>query len=153
MKKEEAIKMLSNTKVYVDGKSKEIQEKLFSLGFSWCGCSIVKHTNVPFLYIDDDKYITYGDDMECFFKHDYKEISCDYILSIKTEEEYDFKPFDKVLVRSADNCIWQGTFISHIAKNDTYGWRIYTMTGSWGQIIPFEGNEHLAGTNDSPDKD
>lgn len=35
MKKEEAIAKLSNTKVYVDGKSKEIQEKLFELGYSW----------------------------------------------------------------------------------------------------------------------
>ena len=35
MTREEAISFLDNTKVYVQGKSKEIQEKLFSLGFQW----------------------------------------------------------------------------------------------------------------------
>ena len=35
MTREEAISFLDNTKVYVQGKSKEIQEKMFSLGFQW----------------------------------------------------------------------------------------------------------------------
>ena len=37
MTKEEAKEMLTNTKVYVNGKSKEIQEKLFEIGFKWRG--------------------------------------------------------------------------------------------------------------------
>ena len=41
MTKEEAKKMLTNTKVYVNGKTKEIQEKLFEIGFSWIGDTFV----------------------------------------------------------------------------------------------------------------
>lgn len=154
MKKEEAIAKLSNTKVYVDGKSEEIQKKLFEIGFYWAGQErFIFGKDKPFIFIDKDYELGYSDDMIYFKTHKYKEIEADDILSITIDKEYKFKPFDRVLARSADNCIWQGTFISHIAKNDTYGCRIYTMTGSWAQIIPFEGNEHLVGTSDSPDKD
>lgn len=154
MNKEEAIKMLSNTKVYVDGKSKEIQEKLFELGFSWISFKKeVVNEDVPFLYIHSNLQLLAGNDMGFFKNMHFVETKADDILSITIDKEYEFKPFDRVLARSADNCIWQGTIISHIAKNDTYGCRIYTMTGSWAQIIPFEGNEHLVGTSDSPDKD
>lgn len=49
MKKEEAIAKLSNTKVYVDGKSKEIQEKLFEIGFEWADEKRkVFYTEMPF---------------------------------------------------------------------------------------------------------
>lgn len=153
MKKEEAIKRLSNTKVYVDGNSEEIQRKLFELGFSWKTFKKeVVNECMPFLYIHPDLHLLAGNDMEFFKNKEFVEIKADEILSIKIDKEYEFKPFDRVLVREGHNCIWQGTFISHIIKNETYGWRIYTITGSWGEIIPFEGNEHLVGTSDSPDK-
>ena len=35
MTRKEAVEFLANTKVYVNGKSKEIQKKLFSLGHEW----------------------------------------------------------------------------------------------------------------------
>ena len=35
MTKEEIKMLLNDTKVYVNGKSKEIQEKLFSFGYEW----------------------------------------------------------------------------------------------------------------------
>ena len=35
MTKKEAIEYLNKSKIYVNGKSKEIQEKLFSLGYGW----------------------------------------------------------------------------------------------------------------------
>lgn len=155
MKKEEAIAKLSNTKVYVDGKSKEIQEKLFEIGFRWrnTGEVFVEFVDRPFIIINGDMFLGHDNDMTYFGRHQNKEVKADDILSITIDNEYEFKPFDRVLVRSADNYIWQGSFISHIAKNDTHGWRIYTMTGYWSQIIPFEGNEHLVGTSDSPNKD
>ena len=57
MTREEINKFLANTKVYVAGKSKEIQEKLFSLGYKWCnGYTNVEHTESPFLFIN--KYIS-----------------------------------------------------------------------------------------------
>ena len=49
MTREEAISFLDNTKVYVQGKSKEIQEKLFSLGFQWkFDGKKVRHEEKPF---------------------------------------------------------------------------------------------------------
>ena len=58
MTRKEINEFLANTKVYVNGKSKEIQEKLFSLGYSWIGGSAnVLNTNRPFLYIFKNKTI------------------------------------------------------------------------------------------------
>ena len=51
MTKEEIKKFLDNTKVYVNGKSKEIQEKLFSFGYTWNWDNRVKFTKEPFLFI------------------------------------------------------------------------------------------------------
>lgn len=83
MTKEEARQSLFNTKVYVDGKSKEIQEKLFQLGFKWFIDKKVDHTDKPFLYLNEDETLCHGDDME-FYKNDkYREISAAYILNLK----------------------------------------------------------------------
>ena len=50
MTKEEINKFLANTKVYVAGKSEEIQKKLFSLGYKWIsGSTEVEHTESPIL--------------------------------------------------------------------------------------------------------
>lgn len=47
MKREDLI----NTKVYVDGRSAEIQEKLFELGYSWFPGDIkIQYTDAPFLF-------------------------------------------------------------------------------------------------------
>lgn len=126
MKKEEAIKMLSNTKVYVDGKSKEIQNKLFEIGFKWGSVGAeIHHMESPFILIHPDLSLGHGCDMDLFKDFKYTEIKVDDILSITIDKECEFKPFDKVLARSADNCVWQGNIISHIVKDEN-GWRIYT---------------------------
>lgn len=63
MTKEEIDKFLARTKVYVAGKSKEIQEKLFSLGYERDeGGTDVNFTECPFLYVDNH-HISYGTDM------------------------------------------------------------------------------------------
>ena len=89
MTKEEARQSLFNTKVYVDGKNKEIQEKLFEIGFKWtdnrtCVCFL----NKPFLFFDDCGLISHSCDMGCFTDSEYKEISAAYILNLKWDEEY-----------------------------------------------------------------
>ena len=62
-------------------------------------------------------------------------------------KEYQFKPFEKVLVRDYDNDVWRASFFSH--TRETLG--RYATTGLvWKQCIPYEGNEHLLGTKDSP---
>lgn len=58
------------------------------------------------------------------------------------ERKYQFKPFDKVLVRDRDEQEWECSFFSHIDEEDCY-----VCVGSWWlQCIPYEGNEHLLGT-------
>lgn len=156
MKKEEAIKMVSDTKVYVDGKSKEIQEKLFKLGFFWneYGKEYSKETmltNEPFIFINRNYAIRPGSSMNSFKHNEFKEIKADDILSITIDEEYDFKPYDRVLVRDYDHSEWKSDFFSHkITASDWYVFK--TISACWRQCIPFEGNEHLLGTSNSPDK-
>ncbi len=60
------------------------------------------------------------------------------------KKEYDFRPFDKVLVRDCDNNVWQVDFFAYISISN---YKYQAMTGAWKQCIPFEGNEHLLGTS------
>lgn len=61
------------------------------------------------------------------------------------KKEYEFKPFDKVLVRDFDNDVWKIDFFAYISISN---YKYQAMTGAWKQCIPFEGNEHLLGTSD-----
>lgn len=84
MTKEEAIELLKNRKVYVNGKSAEIQTKLFEIGFEWVtGDTKVSSTRSPFLFISDDKTFAWGNDMESFSNDEKVEISADEITSIE----------------------------------------------------------------------
>lgn len=85
MTKEEIRKFLDNTKVYVNGKSAEIQEKLFSFGYRWHGSDLTeaKHTTMPFLFIHRRGDITYENNMNYFVNHENREISADEILSLE----------------------------------------------------------------------
>lgn len=152
MKKEEAIKMLSNTKVYVDDKSEDIQKKLFEIGFEWAdGKRKVFYTEMPFLYIYFGLQLKGGSNMNSFKNNEFKEIKADDILSLTIDKECEFKPFDRVLVRGSDDETWKADFFSHIRDGGVCYFA--TIRGSWVQCIPFEGNEHLLGTSDSPNKD
>lgn len=64
------------------------------------------------------------------------------------KKKHEFKPFDKVLVRDYDEELWATAFYSHKVK----GYYPYITASSMGfkQCIPFEGNEHLIGTSNSP---
>lgn len=146
-------KRLANTKVYVAGKSKEIQKKAFRLGYGWgnrgeIGKEIYQG-KVLFLYFDKEGGISYGLDVDFFFATDDKEVTADYILSLEPEPECPFKPFDKVLVRDDDNHAWMPNFFSY--KDDGCDYPFCMINGAeYRQCIPYEGNEHLAFTNDSP---
>lgn len=63
--------------------------------------------------------------------------------------KHDFKPFQKVLVRDVSaGDGWRASFFSHYhcGKPATInGWE-------FGQMIPYEGNERLLGTNEDPEK-
>lgn len=61
----------------------------------------------------------------------------------------ELKPFDKVLVRDSDDREWGCDFFSHLGdKKDAF----YCIFSWWKQCIPYEGNEHLLGTKNNPEK-
>ena len=53
------------------------------------------------------------------------------------------KPFDKVLVRDSKTSKWRANLFSHKNIDEPY----YCVYSSWNYCIPYEGNEHLLGTN------
>lgn len=104
-------KFLADTKVYVAGKSREIQEKLFTLGYEWKeGGTEVTFTDYPFLYINGNHHISYGSDMRVFSEHEYREISFEEILSLELTEPT-YRPF-----KSKEEC-WQ-----EMIKHQPFGW-------------------------------
>ena len=144
-------KRLADTKVYVAGKSKEIQEKAFQLGYRWNNKdAMVINENYPFLFFDKDGGILCSNDMDIFkTKVDKREITADYILSLEPKTECPFKPFDKVLARDEDNHLWIPEFFSF--KDNGCDYPFCMINGAeYRQCIHYEGNEHLAFTNDSP---
>ena len=112
MTKEEIKKFLDNTKVYVNGKSREIQEKLFSFGYKWgeINPTEVSDVNEPFLFIYKKGCITHTNDMCCFTEHEHREISADEILSLEITEP-SYRPF-----KSQDEC-WK-----EMHKHPDFGW-------------------------------
>lgn len=64
-------------------------------------------------------------------------------FGVEQKQEYEFKPFDKVLVKDHDeDSEWRCSLFSH--KNED---GLYICVGSiFEQCIPYEGNEHLLGT-------
>ena len=86
MTKAEAFEYLKGKKVYVAGKSGEIQEVLFKAGFSWDKSSAsqkIESTDAPFLYMGNEGSLMYGTSMEFFIRDINEEISADDILSIE----------------------------------------------------------------------
>lgn len=65
------------------------------------------------------------------------------------EPKCSFKPFDKVLVRCG-NGIWGATFFSRCDKKSAWAY-VCVDWNNWEQCIPYEGNEHLLGTDKSPE--
>ena len=111
MTREEARTFLSGTKVYVEGKSKEIQEKLFSIGYDWIDKrKQVQYEEKPFLFIRKDLLISYSEDVVYFKKESTeREISADKILSIEVTEPY--RPF-----KNQEEC-WE-----EMQKHQPFGW-------------------------------
>lgn len=154
MTKEEAKQSLQHTKVYVAGKSTQIQQKLFKLGFVWRADERQpQFTGLPFLYLDEEE-ICAGSNMDKFSNNQKKEVSVDYILGLTWEEEnpqYQFKPFDRVLVRDIQCEEWKASLYSH--KNDSRKPYSYCCNGIYyNHCIPYEGNEKLVGTTNKPTK-
>ena len=119
-------KILDNTKVYVNGNSKEIQEKLFSFGYRWPygNYTEVCSEDDPFLLIYDDGYISNANDMCYFTEHENREITADEILSLEISEP-SYRPF-----RNNKEC-WD-----EMQKHQPVGWLIGKVSGL-PTFIPF----------------
>lgn len=63
------------------------------------------------------------------------------IVDLKPKVE--MKPFDKVLVRDSESDKWRANFFGYIDKDKYY----HCVYANWVYCIPYEGNEHLLGTN------
>lgn len=111
MTQKEIDKFLANTKVYVNGKSKEIQEKLFSIGYKWVvGRKDVNYTEDPFLFIYRGMYFTSDSNMVSFCNHENREISAEEILSLELTEPA-YRPF-----KDKEEC-W-----NEMLKHQPFGW-------------------------------
>ena len=64
-------------------------------------------------------------------------------------KEYQFKPFEKVLVRDSYDDMWRASFFSHIKEDDG---RYVTTCFTWKFCIPYEGNGYLLGTINNVEK-
>ena len=153
------IEDLKNTKIYLSSvdNRREFQEKVFKLGVKWKdGSRDVKELDKCFFYIDVDLRLSMGNyldfEVNHFKEHEYEQIFFHDVKSIgKPKEKYRFKPYDKVIVRAfGDDSTWIASFYSHYSED----WPLPYVTVSgrhWQSCIPYEGNEHLVGTTNSPD--
>lgn len=137
MTREEAKRKLTNTKVYVNGKSKEIQEKLFEIGFRWGGYSSknVSYLNAPFLFIGGK--ITCGSGMQSFKKSELKEVSADDILNIKLDEEFVPKHGDIIFATDKYDNDWI-TIFNKTENENVFSYMDFDVEGGvfWGKNSP-----------------
>ncbi len=66
------------------------------------------------------------------------------------EPKCSFKPFDKVLVRRNEDSVWRCELFSHY---NTFNKRCpyVCLSSVYKCCIPYEGNQHLLGTNNNPE--
>lgn len=68
------------------------------------------------------------------------------------KKEFELKPFDKVLVRDSSTDVWEIDLFEN-DKTDVYEYGYECLCSSWMECVPFEGNEHLLGTTESPQEE
>lgn len=86
----------------------------------------------------------HGDNI-LFFGYDGKNPKGNKLVFEVPDNESQFKPFDKVLVRMAVNDTWCCAFFSHM-NVDTY----VCICDAFTFCIPYEGNQELVGTTKIP---
>lgn len=81
------------------------------------------------------------------------QFTADELELVEETAKHEFKTFDRVLVRDENNANWEPVLYGYYDKeNDPY-FHICSDGCGWKQCIPYEGNEHLAGTTDKPTED
>ena len=129
--------------------SEAVQKKAFELGYTWFssgGCCT--NTDKPWLAFSKNGEIGWnlvgGNSLS-----DFPLIAAADFLALETAKEPEFKPFDKVLVRDDVDEYWEIEFFGRKTNDGDY---TYNCSHScYRHCIPYEGNEHLLGTTDSPE--
>lgn len=65
----------------------------------------------------------------------------------------EFKPFDKVIVRGYKGEVWRPHLYGYWDEKNQLHVSISSLLVIDENILPYEGNEHLVGTTDSPDEE
>ena len=75
-------------------------------------------------------------------------------FGIEEKPKYDFKPFDKVLVKYYEDDNWEGNLFIKTITDDQDGETKYECLNGvvFVHCIPFEGNECLLGITENPEK-
>lgn len=75
-------------------------------------------------------------------------------FGIEEDPKYDFKPFDKVLVKYYEDDNWEGNLFIRTITDDQDGETKYECLNGvvFVHCIPFEGNECLLGITENPEK-
>lgn len=129
--------------------SEAVQKKAFALGYHWASdCRTPIAITEPFLIFGLGGYIGYT--QLCHFDGMTEQlITADDFLALTTaKDEPRFKPFDRVLRRDGDDDMWNADLFSH-PGDPAYPY--YCTASCFRQCIPYEGNEALLGTTDSPE--
>ena len=120
MTQKEIDEFLADTKVYVNGKSIEIQKKLFSFGYKWLsGDRCIDYIEKPFLFIDSIRSFSYQNDMMYFIEHEYREITAEQILALEVTEPT-YRPF-----KNQEEC-W-----NEMKKHEPFGYVKSKYDGSY----------------------
>lgn len=157
MTQKEVFEFLHNAKVICTSSEETaiVQQKLFELGFEWNIAGKIIIENAFLLYIDEPKMF-YTEKIKWWVDNDKKQIEPNEILSIQIKEEkpkFDpntLKPFQQVLVRNEEGCIWLARFYDFNERELGEGERFVTTSGGiYNKCIPYnEDTKHLHGTTE-----
>ena len=142
--KEKLFDKLQEEGYFWNGETKSLEKYKFEVGH--CITTTGEHKHV-ITQIKHNKYIVTTDD-----KYLKDEILCACQENFNFyQEKFDIttlKPYDKVLVRFSDSSAWEPQLFSYLDINLEHNSYKFVIVGlcSISQCIPYEGNEHLAGT-------
>lgn len=80
---------LKNKRVFLGKNSKEVQEKIFKLGFKYPSGSTEFNFKDPFLFFDSYGEVYSSGDLEFFNNHEYEEVTPEYILNLKNKPKWE----------------------------------------------------------------
>lgn len=113
---------------------------------------VIIKNNSRRVFFKDGSYSEYG---ECVLFPSKKQLDWSKFGEIDQEAKYQFKPFDKVLVRNYDTDEWLPGFFYKfdLGWNNPYHiMNLHHLTDyAYRECIPYEGNEHLLGTSNKPE--